>query len=154
MIMGSGQPSASCDSAATRRRQRRLRSWLRHERGTVALALAEKLHHSAQRPEIARAGEWGARDELYGDDPGHPLLLLPSTHTHQPELFSLYDEEPGGGPRRVRIPHLVRAAGTGSATHRAADCGCCPFVSDSRRSCATDVGTVARHPPFLACSLT
>ena len=30
----------------------------------------------------------GARVELYGDDPGPP--------TPQPELFSLYDEEPGG----------------------------------------------------------
>ena len=26
---------------------------------TVAMALAEKLHHSAQRPRMARAGEWG-----------------------------------------------------------------------------------------------
>ena len=31
----------------------------------------------------------GARVELHGDDPEHP--------TPQPELFSLYDEEPGGG---------------------------------------------------------
>ena len=30
---------------------------LRHERMSVAMALAEKLHHSAQRPEMARAGE-------------------------------------------------------------------------------------------------
>ena len=30
---------------------------LRHERQTVAVALAECLHHSAQRPEKARAGE-------------------------------------------------------------------------------------------------
>ena len=39
-----------CDgpsSARRRRRERRLRSWLRHERMTVAAALAEALHHSS-----------------------------------------------------------------------------------------------------------
>ena len=39
--------------AAFRRWERRLRSWLKHERMTVAMALAESLHHSAQRPEKA-----------------------------------------------------------------------------------------------------
>ena len=33
--------------AAMRRRQRRLRSMLRHERQSIAMALAERLHHSA-----------------------------------------------------------------------------------------------------------
>ena len=33
--------------AAARRRQRRLRAWLRHERQSVAAAVAEALHHSA-----------------------------------------------------------------------------------------------------------
>ena len=34
-------------TAAARRRQRRLRSWLRHERMTVAMLLAERDHHTA-----------------------------------------------------------------------------------------------------------
>ena len=34
-----------------RRRERRLRLWLRHERMTVAMALAENLHHSRQKVE-------------------------------------------------------------------------------------------------------
>ena len=39
----------------------------------------------------------GARDELYGDDLGPP--------TPQPELFSFYEEEPGGGrPGSVTDP--------------------------------------------------
>ena len=43
-------------SAARRRRERRLRSMLRHERMTVAMALAEMAHHSApRRPTMARA---------------------------------------------------------------------------------------------------
>ena len=41
------------------RRQRRLRQWLRHERLSVAMALAETYHHSApRRPTMARAGGW------------------------------------------------------------------------------------------------
>ena len=35
--------------AAKRRRERRLRQWLRHERMTVAMAVAEATHHSAPR---------------------------------------------------------------------------------------------------------
>ena len=34
-----------------RRRERRLRSWAKHERMTVAMALAENLHHSRQKVE-------------------------------------------------------------------------------------------------------
>ena len=44
------------DGAATRRRERRLRSWAKHERQTVAMAPAEALHHSApRRPKTASA---------------------------------------------------------------------------------------------------
>ena len=39
----------SGSSAARRRRERRLRSWLRHERITVRMELAAALHHSAPR---------------------------------------------------------------------------------------------------------
>ena len=35
--------------AAARRRERRLRSWAKHERLSIAMALAEKLHHSVQK---------------------------------------------------------------------------------------------------------
>ena len=46
--------------AAMRRRQRRLRSWLKQERMTVVMALAEASHHSAPRVQrTARAGVWG-----------------------------------------------------------------------------------------------
>ena len=45
-------------TAAARRRQRRLRSWLRHERMTVAMTLAEMMHHTALRgPKMTRVGE-------------------------------------------------------------------------------------------------
>ena len=37
--------------AAKRRKERRLRSWAKHQRMTVAMALAENLHHSRQKVE-------------------------------------------------------------------------------------------------------
>ena len=57
---------------ARRRRERRLRSHLRHERMAVAMALAESTHHSAQRQKTARAGR-EARDALHGHVPEAPL---------------------------------------------------------------------------------
>ena len=42
---------ARVSGAAMRRRERRLRSWAKHERMTVAMALAENLHHSRQKVE-------------------------------------------------------------------------------------------------------
>ena len=59
--------------AAMRRRQRRLRQWLRHERLSVAMALAETNHHAAPRGQTkARAGG-EARDALHGHVPEVPL---------------------------------------------------------------------------------
>ena len=57
--------------SARRRRERRLRCMLRHERQTVAMALAEQLHHSANRVErdaaprrqTTRAREGEVREE-------------------------------------------------------------------------------------------
>ena len=62
MDESSGRPMAA-RGAAWRRRQRRLRSMLRHERQTVAVALAECLHHSAQPLEKARAREVEEQDQ-------------------------------------------------------------------------------------------
>ena len=62
----SGQPSRS---AAQRLRERRLRSMLRHERMSVAMALAEKLQHSSRGQRMARAGEGDLRDALHGHIP-------------------------------------------------------------------------------------
>ena len=46
-------------SAGKRRRERRLRSWLRHARMTVAMALTESTHHSSRGQTNAQAGVWG-----------------------------------------------------------------------------------------------
>ena len=47
-------------SAAQRRRQRRLRSMLRHEQQTVRMALAAALHHSAGPKEKVEMQQNGA----------------------------------------------------------------------------------------------
>ena len=61
---------------------------LRHERMTVAMALAEFSHHSSRGQRMARAGVWG-HEQNYTAKTWKPP-------TPQPELFSL-EEEPGGG---------------------------------------------------------
>ena len=56
-----------------RRRQRRLRQFMRHERLTVAMALAEMAHHSAPRRQTMASSGRGASDVLYGRVPEDAL---------------------------------------------------------------------------------
>ena len=58
----SGQPSR----AAQRRRQRRLRSWLKHERQSIAMALAEYTHHASRGQTRARAREGVGLEKYVG----------------------------------------------------------------------------------------
>ena len=51
------------------------------------MALAESTHHTSRGQRNATAGRW-VRDLLHGEVPGQP--------TSQPELFQLFEEEPGG----------------------------------------------------------
>ena len=68
--------------AAKRRRERRLRSWLRHERMTVAAELSAALHHSRDGEQVSRVGlraqktdsSWGGRRPGVPKDPGPPQL--------------------------------------------------------------------------------
>ena len=55
--------------AAKRRRERRLRQWQRHERMTVAMALAEATHHAAPQ---GGGGERDARRPTGTEVSGHP----------------------------------------------------------------------------------
>ena len=71
---------------------------LRHERTSVAMALAEASHRTALRGQrTARAGVWGHELNFTAKHRKPP--------TPQPKLFSLYDEEPGG-TRPDRMPTL------------------------------------------------
>ena len=134
--MASGQPSAARDSVAWRRRERRFRSWLRHERMTVAMALAEKLHHSAQRPMMARVG---ARDELYGKRSGNPSPPLPHSHTHT--------HSPAGALQPLRRRDRRWAARVGHGPCAAVADRCVPRRADPRCSGAADGGPAGGGVP-------
>ena len=82
--------------AAMRRRQRRLRSWLRHERMTVAMTLAEFTHHTALRgPKLAKVGE-GVEHEQ------HDCLRAQKPPLPGVRLGSLLDPGPQRSDRTVR----------------------------------------------------
>ena len=68
-------------SSARRSRERRLRSWWRHEQQSVRAALAAALHHS--------------RDVGPGTNDA-PRGQTTARETEEPELFTLFEEELGG----------------------------------------------------------
>ena len=81
---------AAHTGAAKRRRERRHRAYLKFVRMSVAMALSEYKHHTSRGQRMDRAGVWGRELNYTATirDPSSPLLL-PSTHTHQLEPFSL-----------------------------------------------------------------
>ena len=96
--------------AAKRRRDRRLRMHWRHDQLALQMALAAALHHSRdvgpvsynalRSQRTARAGEWGREQNNTAETRDPP--------TPQPELFSLFEEEPGGArPGSVTDPCAV-----------------------------------------------
>ena len=85
--------------SARRRRERRLRSMLRHERMSVATALAEKLHHSACR-------SVPLMEELVEHEKHNALRGQKTASGRGTEFFDVFDEELGGG----RPPPLPEVA--------------------------------------------
>ena len=86
--------------AAMRRRERRLRSWAKHERMTVAMALAENLHHSRQKVE--------------GDEHDGPRAQKTARVTGaRPGVLT--EAEPQGGQSRS-VTWLPRASPGGGVT--------------------------------------
>ena len=53
--------------AAKRRRERRLRQWLRHERMTVAMAVAEATHHLAPLRQRTSTSIWEVEEQATHD---------------------------------------------------------------------------------------
>ena len=92
-------------SGAARRRQRRLRQWLRDERLSVAMALAECQHHSAPRGQKkARAGG-GAREDVHGEAPDEaPPPEEPGTQYYGLDDNDSVPELSGGWPGPVLDP--------------------------------------------------
>ena len=82
-----------------RRRQRRLRSWLRHERMTVSMALAEVTHHTAPGGQKTARASGEERDELY-DAKG---LMTPPPSRPTP----LVEVRPQVGLERHFLEHMA-----------------------------------------------
>ena len=86
--MWAAEEAAHATGAARRRRERRLRAYLRYARKSVEMALAECQHHSAQRQKKARARE---EERVMHYTAAFRTTVPPP----EPELFDLF-EEPGG----------------------------------------------------------
>ena len=69
--------------SACRRRERRLRAYLKYARMSVAMALAQSHHQSGQRQKTARAGEW-VREKEHGEVPEAPTPQEPGTRSFYP----------------------------------------------------------------------
>ena len=86
--------------SARRRRERRLSAYLKYARMSVAMALAESQHHSAQCQKTARAGGW-LREEVHGEVPEAPTPQEPGTrHFHLDDNDSVLEL---GGSRPDRL---------------------------------------------------
>ena len=80
--VGVSMDAERASGAAKRRRERLLRSWLRHERMTVAAELSAALHHCRDGEQVSRVGpraqktdsSWGGRRPGVPEDPGPPQL--------------------------------------------------------------------------------
>ena len=139
--------------ASVRRRERRLRSWLKHERQTVRMVLAETFHHSSAPFETKFKEEWVERHEQHEAVRGQntartreaTYCTTSSRVAKEPVLFQPSEEEPCGGQpaplpevagrqdkvERHFVEHLAEFA---------------PVPADSRSSCAADGWTTWRTP--------
>ena len=87
--------------AARRRRERRLRSWLKHERQTVCMVLAETFHHSSALFPPKFKEEWVGRheqpDALRGQNTARTreatYYTSKTSVAGDTAFFSLFDEE-------------------------------------------------------------
>ena len=130
-------------SAAQRRKQRRLRSWYRHEQLTVAAALAMFTHHSAPRGQrTARAREGGSETKNTAED-----RRTPPPEEHGTQYYGLDDDDSvpelsGGRPGPVLDPGPPVAGlrrHTGEAFELVLDPVVPQLGRDHRSACRADV---------------
>ena len=106
LMMAERGDAAGVTSSARRRRERRLRSWAKHERLSVAVALAEKLHHSPNRTALPKEEEVEQDYALRGQKPA-------TAGSARSFLFV--------GGVSVGASGRASAAGSGSAAHLGAE---------------------------------
>ena len=102
------------EGAARRRRQRRVRSWLKHERQSVAMALAEYTHHASRsqtraraREEVEHATHSGLRAQTTPPPGERPGLLLELAAEERPHRAALFRGQPAD-PRPARSGRVGR----------------------------------------------
>ena len=134
VVMSARDDADGGTGSARRRRERRLRSMLRHEQQSIRLALATFTHHSAQRQKMARAGERVRVEQL------------PRRQVHSTSFSTSTKHLPPGAPG---LTGSRRSGLRGPAAHRGPDHRC----TDARCSCAADGATAvgrclraARYP--------
>ena len=128
--------SGACDAgsgSARRRRERRLRSWLRHERMTLRMELTAALQLSAFK---------GAGPET-NDSPRSQKTV---NSKREAELFSLFEEELGGTrPDRLSDVWPQERVQRHTVEHLTDFARVAPKVHP-RRSCAAGGGTAGQRP--------
>ena len=124
--------------AARRRRERRLRAYMRYARMGVEMALAECQHHSAQRQKKARF--WEEEREMHCTAAFRTTVPPP-----EPELFELFEEPGGVRPNLLLEPQVSQERVLQHTREHAG--AICPF--DSRCSCSADGGSVAEYRSVL-----
>ena len=111
-------------TSARRRRERRHRAWLRHERLSIAMALAEQLHHSSQwveRNEALRRQTTRAGEEVEQETYQAPRGKNTPPPAAGPQYFSFDDDD---GPAEGRRPDALREpASHGSSQCNVRHCG-------------------------------
>ena len=96
--------------AAKRRRQRRLRQWQRHERMTVAMALAAATHHAAPWRQKPVSAIREVEDQVHFSGDGLPQLAMPSLAGRCSPRFPPLSVAGGEG---ARGPEEERGGGEG-----------------------------------------
>ena len=121
-------------SGAARRRQRRLRQWLRarasERRNGPGRDVAP---HRPTGTEDGQGRGGGSRDALHGDGPD-----ASSSPGGRHRVLRALRRRRGACQGFPAHPVWVSRGATGarSAAYRGADCRLCPYGTDSRRSCA------------------
>ena len=128
-MMAARDEAGGGTGSARRRRERRLRAYLRYARMSVAMALAESQHRSAQRQRKVRARE--------DDREVHYTAAFRATDPRAGALRPLRGARRGAAQLAVGA---AMAAGTSAAAHRGARWCHLPFCADSRCSSSADGG--------------
>ena len=136
--------AAHVTGSARRRRERRLRAYLRYARMSVQMALAEASHHTAPR------GQWIARAREEERETKYTAAFRATVPPPEPELFDLFEEPGGGRPDLLLEPQGPQAGIQRHTMEHIADVVPMVQILDIPVSLGADqLVEVGRHLDFL-----